>query len=288
MCSHKIQFWVPLFNFFTHKDKIEIGDKFVIEKPTSFEKKNIIERLARGDEDIISSEYLLRTYIKTNKPAENTIEFFDKAIIDFKKAIILFRLFKEKYVGFKFIIKPLANTLKYEYCIENLSYSTIDRKKLKGRYFINNAEIELLNKFFREYDIFSTPSFDLAVSNFNRSFSQYFQINEFLDTMFVLENLFLRNSNQELKYKLSMRMAYVLGANDNTKREDVFTFIQKCYDIRSQIVHGDKFPKLDRERISKLREYTIDSLKIFFKNKDLCSGKNLDDIILKGNCNLHN
>ncbi|TFB08339.1 hypothetical protein E3V08_04360, partial [Candidatus Atribacteria bacterium MT.SAG.1] len=81
MCSHKIQFWVPLFNFFTNKDKIEIGDIFVIEKPTSFEKKNIIERLAKGVEDIISSEYLLRTYIKTNKPAENTNDFFDKAII---------------------------------------------------------------------------------------------------------------------------------------------------------------------------------------------------------------
>ena len=85
-----------------------------------------------------------------------------------------------------------------------------------------------------------------------------------------------------------MRMAYVLGANDNTKREDIFTSIQECYDIRSQIVHGDKFPKLDMEKISKLREYTIDSLKIFFKNKDLCSGKNLDGIILKGNCNLNN
>lgn len=282
MCSHKIQFWVPLFNFFTNKDKIEIGDIFVIEKPTSFEKKNIIERLAKGVEDIISSEYLLRTYIKTNKPAENTNDFFDKAIIKFEKAIILFRLFKKKFIGFNFIIKPLANTLKYEYCVYNLSYSTIGRKRFRGRYIVDNDEIELLNKFFREYDIFSTSSFDLAVSNFNRSYSQYFLTNKFLDTMFVLENIFLRDTSQELKYKLSMRMAYVLGANDNTKREDIFTFIKDCYDTRSKIVHGSKIPELDVKTISKLREFTIDSLKIFFKKKDLCSGKNLDDIILKG------
>jgi len=282
MCSHKIQFWVPLFNFFTNKNKIEIGDKFVIEKPTSFEKKNIIERLAKGVEDIISSEYLLRTYIKTNKPAETTNDFFDKAIIEFEKAIILFRLFKKKFIGFNFIIKPLANTLKYEYCVYNLSYSTIGRKRFRGRYIINNDEIELLNKFFREYDIFSTSSFDLAVSNFNRSYSQYFLTNKFLDTMFVLENIFLRDTSQELKYKLSMRMAYVLGANDNTKREDIFTFIKDCYDIRSKIVHGSKIPELDEKKISKLRELTIDSLKIFFKERDLYLGKNLDDIILKG------
>ena len=288
MCSHKIQFWVPLFNFFTHIDKIEIGDIFVIEKPTSFEKKNIIERLAKGVEDIISSEYLLRTYIKTNKPAENTNDFFDKAIIEFEKAIILFRLFKKKFIGFNFIIKPLANTLKCEYCVYNLSYSTIGRKRFRGRYIIDNDEIELLNKFFREYDIFSTSSFDLAVSNFNRSYSQYFLTNKFLDTMFVLENIFLRDTSQELKYKLSMRMAYVLGANDNTKREDIFTFIGKCYRTRSDIVHGNEKQKLDVKTISKLRKLTIDSLKIFFKNKDLCTGKKLDDIILKGNCILNN
>lgn len=282
MCSHKIKFWVPLFNFFTNKDKIEIGDIFVIEKPTSFEKKNIIERLAKGVEDIISSEYLLRTYIKTNKPAENTNDFFDKAIIKFEKAIILFRLFKKKFIGFNFIIKPLDNTLKYEYCVYNLSYSTIGRKRFRGRYIIDNDEIELLNNFFREYDIFSTSSFDLAVSNFNRSYSQYFLTNKFLDTMFVLENIFLRDTSQELKYKLSMRMAYVLGANDNTKREDIFTFIKDCYDIRSKIVHGSKIPELDEKKIFKLRKLTKDSLKIFFKEKDICLGENLDSIILKG------
>ena len=282
MCSHKIQFWVPLFNFFTNKDKIEIGDKFVIEKPTSFEEEVIFKQVNKRFEIIISSEYLLRTYIKTNKPAERTYEFFNKAIIKFEKAIILFRLFKEKFIGFNFIIESLANTSTYGYSAANLSYLIVDRKRLKGRYIINNDEIELLNKYFREYDIFSTSRFDLAVSNFNRSYSQHFLINKFLDTMFVLENLFLRNTNQELKYKLSMRMAYVLGANDNTKREDIFTFIKDCYDIRSKIVHGSKIPELDVEKIFKLRELTKDSLKIFFKEKDICLGENLDDIILKG------
>ncbi len=288
MCSHKIQFWVPLFNFFTHIDKIKIGDIFVIEKPTPSEKKNIIERLVKGVEDIISSQYLLRTYIEKNKPAEATNEFFNEAIIKFEKAIILFRLYREKSIGFKFIVKPLANTLKDEYCIKNLYYSNIDINRSRGRYIVHNDDIESLNKFFREHDIFSTPSFNLAVSYFNRSYGQRFLTNEFLDIMFALENIFLRDGIQELKYKLSLRMAYLLGANDNTKREDIFTFIGKCYRTRSDIVHGNEKQKLDVKTISKLRKLTIDSLKIFFKNKDLCTGKKLDDIILKGNCILNN
>jgi len=282
MCNHKNQFWVPLINFMTNKEKIEIGDKFVIEKPTPFEKEVVFEQLTKRFEIIISFEYLLRAYIKVNKSAEKMYEFFDKAIIEFEKAMILFRLFNKRFIGFNFIVEPLDNALTYGYSAVNLSYLIIDRKIEKEKYVIDNGEIELLNKYFREYDIFSTSRFDLAVSYFNRSYSQHFLTNIFLDTMFVLENLFLRNTSQELKYKLSMRMAYVLGANDNTKREDIFTFIKDCYDIRSKIVHGSKIPELDMERILKLRELTKDSLEIFFKKKDLCLGKNLDEIILKG------
>lgn len=282
MCSHKIQFWVPLINFVTNKDKIEIGDKFVIEKSTSFEKEVVFEQLTKRFEIIISSEYLLRAYIKVNKHAEKIYEFFDKAIIEFEKAMILFRLFKKEFIGFNFIVEPLANTSEYGYSAVNLPYLIIDRKTEKEKYVIDNGEIELLEKYFREYDIFSTSKFDLAVSNFNRSYSQHFLTNIFLDTMFVLENLFLRNTNQELKYKLSMRMAYVLGGNDKEKREEIFNFIKESYDIRSKIVHGGEIQELDEQRVFQLRELTKDSLKIFFKERELCLGKNLDDIILKG------
>ena len=282
MCSHKIQFWVPLINFVTNKEKIEIGDKFVIEKPTSFEKEVVFKELIKRFEIIISSEYLLRTYIKVNKSAEKIYEFFDKAIIEFEKAMILFRLFNKRFIGFNFIVEPLANTLVYGYSAVNLSYLIIDRKTEKEKYVIDNGEIELLKKYFREYDIFSTSKFDLAVSYFNRSYSQHFLTNIFLDTMIVLENLFLRNTNQELKYKLSMRMAYVLGGNDKEKREEIFNFIKESYDIRSKIVHGGEIQELDEQRVFQLRELTKDSLKIFFKEIDLYLGKNLDDIILKG------
>jgi len=282
MCSHKIQFWVPLINFMTNKEKIEIGDKFVIEKPTPFEKELVFEQLIKRFEIIISSEYLLRTYIKVNKSAEKIYEFFDKAIIEFEKAMILFRLFKKEFIGFNFIVEPLANTSTYGYSAVNLSYLIIDRKIEKEKYVIDNGEIELLKKYFREYDIFSTSKFDLAVSYFNRSYSQHFLTNIFLDTMIVLENLFLRNTNQELKYKLSMRMAYVLGGNDKEKREEIFNFIKESYDIRSKIVHGGEIQELDEQRVFQLRELTKDSLKIFFKERDLYLGKNLDEIILKG------
>lgn len=282
MCSHKIQFWVPLINFEINKDRIELGDKFVIEKPTAYEKNTVFEELAKEYGIITSSEYLLRTYIKKNKPEEELYEFFDEATIKFEKAIILFRLFKEEFIGFVLIVEPHANTEVYGFSSGNLPYLIFDKRLKEKKYFIDNDEIELLNNFFIEYDIFSTSKFDLAVRYFNRSYSQLFLANQYLDIMIILENLFLRNTYQELRYKLSMRMAYVLGGNDKEKREKIFNFIKESYDIRSKIVHGGEIQELDEQRVFKLRELTKDSLKIFFKKRDLCLGENLDNIILKG------
>ena len=77
-------------------------------------------------------------------------------------------------------------------------------------------------------------------------------------------------------------MAYVLGGNDKEKREEIFNFIKESYDIRSKIVHGSETQELNKQRVFKLRELTVDSLKVFFKERDLYLGKKLDDIILKG------
>jgi len=282
MCSHKIQFWVPLINFDINKDRIELGNEFVIEKPTAYEEDVVFKELAKEFGIIISSEYLLRTYIKTNKPEEEPHEFFEEATIKFDKAMILFKLFKEEFIGYVLIVEPLANKEEYGFSSENLPYLIFDKRLKEKKYLIDNDEIELLNNFFIEYDIFSTSKFDLAVKYFNRSYSQYFLTNQYLDIMIILENLFLRNTYQELRYKLSMRMAYVLGGNDKEKREEIFNFIKDSYDIRSKMVHGGKFQGLDKQRIFKLRKLTKDSLKIFFKKRDLCLGENLDNIILKG------
>lgn len=282
MSCHKFQFWVPLINFEINKDRIKLGNDFVIEKPTTYEKDVVFEELAKKFGIIISSEYLLRTYIKTNKLEEKPHEFFEKAIIKFEKAIILFRLFKKEFIGFVLIVESLANTEGYGFSSENLPYLIYD-KRLENKYYIDDDEIELLNEFFIEYDdIFSTSEFDLAVRYFNRSYSQHFLASQYLDIIFILENLFLRNTYQELSYKLSMRMAYVLGGNNKEKREEIFNFIKKSYDIRSKMVHGGEIKEFDKRRVFKLRELTKDSLKIFFKKKDLCLGKNLDEIILKG------
>jgi len=282
MCSHKIQFWVPLINFETNKDRIEVGNEFVIEKPSTYEKDVVFGELAKEFGIIISSKYLLKTYIKTNKLEKKPHEFFEEATIKFDKAMMLFQLFKEELIGFNLIVEPLSNTETYGFSAENLPYLIFDKRLKEKKYLINNDEIELLNNHFIEYNIFSTSEFDLAVRYFNRSYGQHFLTNQFLDIMIILENLFLRNSSSELRYKLSMRMAYVLGGNDKGKREEIFHFIKESYDIRSKMVHGSNFQGIDNQRILKLRKLTKDSLKIFFKKRDLCLGENLDNIILKG------
>lgn len=58
-----------------------------------------------------------------------------------------------------------------------------------------------------------------------------------INCMIAIEALF--GGRNELKYRISHRVASLLGKNDGS-REEIFTTMKKLYDKRSDIVHGRK------------------------------------------------
>jgi len=58
-----------------------------------------------------------------------------------------------------------------------------------------------------------------------------------INCMIAIEALF--GGRDELKYRISHRVASLLGKNDGS-REEIFTTMKKLYDKRSDIVHGRK------------------------------------------------
>ena len=121
----------------------------------------------------------------------------------------------------------------------------------------------------------------LSSKYFNKSYTEpYTPRDSFLDLMITLENLFLKGTNQELSYKISMRMAYVLG-KDKDDRKKIFDFIKDAYNLRSKIVHGEESNKLDNQKFLELRELTKESLKYFLEYEDNWNGKKLDELILE-------
>ena len=84
------------------------------------------------------------------------------------------------------------------------------------------------------------------------------------DLMISLEVLLNREAF-EVKEKVTTRAATILEDDDNGKKPDCKKFIQNCYDIRSEIVHGKKRKTIvkdgnktlsDQEVKEKLEKYT--------------------------------
>lgn len=76
----------------------------------------------------------------------------------------------------------------------------------------------------------------------------------FLLYVIALESLLLSDSdNQELSYRLRLRLAHLLGET-YTKRNELFEEMGRLYKIRSNLVHSGKFEVTDVD-LSKMRAY---------------------------------
>ena len=108
-----------------------------------------------------------------------------------------------------------------------------------------------------------SPPFRITFDRFN---SAYYGENEdrLIDQMIAFESLYLGNE-QELKYKLALRTAFLLGGTNKKRRTTIFNAMQRGYKLRSEIVHGSK--EVDRSRlegtIPKTEEYLRQSIKMF-------------------------
>jgi hypothetical protein len=102
-------------------------------------------------------------------------------------------------------------------------------------------------------------SVDTALRRFSSSYYGGAE-DRLIDQMIAFESLYI-GDNKELRYKLALRTAFLLGEN----KENVFDDMKKAYDLRSQIVHGNEpvdKSKLE-ETIPKTEEYLRQSIRKF-------------------------
>ena len=111
----------------------------------------------------------------------------------------------------------------------------------------------------------------------------------FVDIMIIFEILFLNEGNAELKYRLSVRAALLLGENYEEKKY-IYELFKLSYNIRSDIVHtGFVSPKKENklkelgmdlnELYKKLQNYLFESIDILVKKPDI--RENFEDIIFQ-------
>jgi len=261
------KYWVSLLNVkidISNQEKITLDEDVLIRLTTSYEDERLADLYEKYFPRSSYSNYLLQVILRKDTPEVEPGQFFPEAREKIEKAITIFRLFKEERIGYTLIIQPLSEVLNYDYTAEFLLHQMLwTSEKIPEIYTVERSEIQSFINFFKDFYKISFSEFNLAIEYFNKSYIEpYTPRDSFLDLMIALENLFLKKTHQELSYKLSIRMAYILGV-DKKDRINIFNFMRDAYNLRSKILHGEKSDKLNNKKFLELRKLTRKSI-IYF------------------------
>ncbi|MBA7498369.1 hypothetical protein ES704_01104 [subsurface metagenome] len=277
------RFWVSLLNFevdISNEEQITLDNDVLIRLTTSFEDERLAELYKNVFMGSVYSNYLLEVILEKDDPEIEPGQFLDEAEEKIKKAIAIFRLFKKEIIGYNLMVQPLSEAPEYGHTTRFLSYNKLrPNGKNPEIYTLEKGEIRTFINFFNNFYKILLSKFDLAIEYFNKSYNEPYPRDSFLDLMIVLENLYLKNISQELSYRLSMRMAHILGKNKE-ERIHIYHLIKGAYNLRSKIVHGERSIALDKQIFIELRELTRKSIIYFLENKDNWDEKKLDELIL--------
>ena len=152
-----------------------------------------------------------------------------------------FRLFKFGliYIGAMYSYSPDSwprkNLLTSRVGVEN-------PPEIESEMFISTIEIDrikcLFTRFARLEHIKQQHYLITSIRRFNTSYNNKHIGDKIADLCISLETL-LNDSPGEITLKLSLRVALLLGDTEDN-REYLWRFIKKCYNVRSEIVHGKK------------------------------------------------
>lgn len=158
----------------------------------------------------------------------------DELYLDTDKLESCFRLLKSGNI--EFIRKEIISLNWY-----SSSYSPLKVIKRLGRderYNIKEEDIEILNNIFNKLNHTNNhPNIGLAINRFNLIYYKKSE-DKIIDLFIALESLFLRDIQQELSYRLSLKIARFLETVPK-ERKELFDFIKKAYRFRSSIIHGN-------------------------------------------------
>jgi hypothetical protein len=137
---------------------------------------------------------------------------------------------------------------------------------LGNKCVLSAQEIHELKKLFEKLKQVKNQSLKIASNRLGFGMERRLDEDKLLDYMIGLESLYLPDGNDELTFRLSLRVAFIIN-QETAKRKKTFKFMKKMYRLRSKIAHG-KENELTKEDISTIEDILRNSLKIYLGNPD--------------------
>jgi hypothetical protein len=107
----------------------------------------------------------------------------------------------------------------------------------------------------------SNPRLVLAIGRLGDSYARKKPEDKLVDYWIALETLFATDATQELKYRVSLRIARFIGKTTQ-QRQALFQEIKRSYDQRSDVVHGGDPASKRRQRLPDVVQQTGTTLRI--------------------------
>ena len=249
--------WVPLQNFECDLHKVHISDIIELTLFTPEEKTETWNIMSPTLEEMMGlPEYgearykLVGSYIKNQTHALNT-QMLDLQTLDplqfkvkpeIESILTSLRLLKRGNVGASIILeKPTSTTPWGQSSTTTMSLNDYRVRPGGDIYKLSESELPNVLKIFnilqKEYNMRERSSLGLALRRFNQAYNSNTE-DRIINFVIALESTLLSGITEELSYRLSLRGAALL----KEKREPEWTkcFLKIIYDIRSEIIHGDK------------------------------------------------
>lgn len=258
--SHKL-----LIGNFKSENTIVVEDDIIIRPMTVNEKDffkitgmmgimNKYSYLTHVLEHVVNVQKLIGDQEPSEKREPNTE--FD--ILE--KLLSALRLFKKgKIIAGVFMTQstsniPVMGTSWYERGLVS-SYSS-------SEYILKSEELSEFRDLWKlvlESKYHQSKSVSIAIRRFNYAYDREKNEDEIIDYLISFEALFFKNEKQELREKLSRRVARLLE-NDFDNRKRLSKTIKDFYDKRSSIVHGDE-TEISPEYVNEIQDVLRKSIK---------------------------
>ncbi len=128
---------------------------------------------------------------------------------------------------------------------------------------INKSDLRKIRKIFNTLKNVKDDKFDIIREKYNFAINQRTSSkSSFIELASILEALFLDGTNQELSFRLSLIVSYIINKNHKTKYN--FNWFKNIYDIRSKLVHTGKCREYNNDIYEDLKVLTSKLILLYF------------------------
>lgn len=262
------------------KSPIKLGDNITIE----YASDDLLSRLHRYNRDVrldsINTAIQIKKSVSVNASVREYQEQYESGAKYAEALVDCFRLIRDEDIGVNALhIFPVDDFTPHIRNHES-SYHPDLAVFYPKRFHFHNKKIEALQiedllsflEIIPNYlDLLFNPNsprsiqgFGVAIRRFRSIYERYLPDDpeRLLDIGIVFEAIFLNDGNHhELKYRLSLRAARLLGKTLEERR-NIFYIVKNLYDLRSAIAHGGT---LSNNNNKKLEEVLIHAPRILKK-----------------------